>query len=163
MLGQCLLSINARRRVCHGLLPSAFLNRELALGNLVTFDIAQPRTLVSTHARIRRCHDGRVERGFKLLEHVRIVQQRDVTGTEVDHIVFGKCFREWKRQRVKAQVSSTGQRGARLVQYGSRRSAAYIRLLASSQRSWSLNSIPPILAPADPPDAVCHSTAALIA
>src|SRR5215813_6194604 len=32
--------------------------------------------------------------------------------------------------------------------------------LASSQRSWSLNSIPPTLAPADPPDAVCDSTAA---
>ena len=71
--------------------------KEIAIGNLVTFDIAQHRTLVSTHVRIRRCHDGRVERGFKLLEHVCIVQQSDVTGAEVDYIVFGKCFRESKR------------------------------------------------------------------
>ena len=113
-----------------GFLPRAAAERlpkELAIGNLVTFDIAEHRTLVSTHARIRRCHDDCVERGFKLLEHVCIVQQRDITGVEVDHIVFGKCFREWKRQRVKAEGSSTGQRGARPIQYGSRRSTAYIR------------------------------------
>jgi hypothetical protein len=80
-----------------------------------------------------------------------ILRDSDVAVAEVDHTVFGKCFRESKRQWIKAQRSSPGQRGPCPIQYGPPRSVAYIR-------SCSFHVIPPTLASADPPEAVCHST-----
>ena len=111
------------------------------------------------HARKRRCHDGRVERGFKLLERVCIVQQRDVAGAEVDHTAFGKCFRELKRRRIKAERAP-----ACVAPPNSVRSAAIGRIHPSP-----LVELRKLLSPRDssnsgvgrPTEAVCHSTAAL--